>query len=147
MTTKTKIKALSLILVAVSIWAYFNLKSDTKDNTEAISTESIETIMPKKNIVNNKLVNIENKTKEKWGRDPFRNKKPKKRVIKKTRTKSISWKLSGILFNSDSPIAIINNKPVKIGDKIGNAKVITIDKKSVILEHNGNKITITVTKG
>ncbi|MCK4574027.1 MAG: general secretion pathway protein GspB [candidate division Zixibacteria bacterium] len=44
-------------------------------------------------------------------------------------------------------MAIINNRPVKTGDTINDARVVQIDKKEVVLEHKGKRIRLTIAKG
>jgi hypothetical protein len=47
------------------------------------------------------------------------------------------WNLTEILISDERRIAIINNKPVKAGDMINNAKVISINTDHVVLtRHN-----------
>ncbi|MFH0762303.1 MAG: hypothetical protein V1925_00205 [Candidatus Omnitrophota bacterium] len=41
--------------------------------------------------------------------------------------------LSGILWDKDKPLAIINNKVVKTGDKAGGCRVVEIKEESVVL--------------
>lgn len=61
-----------------------------------------------------------------WGRNPF--------IIKKIHAKTVTeLTLSGIMWDLESPRAIINNEVVKETDKIGENTVIEIRKTSVIL--------------
>lgn len=52
--------------------------------------------------------------------------------------------LNGIMYLEDGPRALINNSIVEKGDTIGGAKVISINKKSVILESENNEITLNL---
>ena len=110
--------------------------------TTAVQREEPKTQSP----ATPKLVNVEQKAKEPWGSDPFLRKKVDKRPTGDTR-KSLKWQLSGILYNSTSPVAIINNERVRRGDGVGGARVVSIQKTNVTLEHNGKKMTLTVSKG
>lgn len=61
-----------------------------------------------------------------WAKDPF---SPSGALIEDSGT----LKLSGILWDKENPVAIINKKIVKKGDKIGNNTVVDINQVSVIL--------------
>lgn len=80
-----------------------------------------------------------------WGGDPFRAKPKTKRTTNHRQT--ISYELSGIIYSPDYPLAVINRKTVGVGDKVGNARVKTIEKTKVILDHNGTELTLTVNRG
>ncbi|MCX6827457.1 MAG: hypothetical protein NTV06_09395, partial [candidate division Zixibacteria bacterium] len=78
-----------------------------------------------------------------WGKDPFR-----PRIIQASSPSNPNpvWSLGGILYNEDSPAAIINSKVVKTGQTIDGARVIRIDKKMVTLDKNGAIISLTLEK-
>jgi len=67
--------------------------------------------------------------------------------IRKTDKKNIEHKiplatdaiLTGIFWNEDNPLAILNDKVVGINDEIGNFKVVQIKEKSVILVNKQGK--------
>lgn len=147
MSESTRKKIIAGILVVVVIWGYQNLKppsdkpaprKDTAAEVQKPAPKVAQAAAPK-------LVNVEQKVKEPWGSDPFRVVKSRKSPGQKE--SALKWVLSGILYNSSSPTAIINKKPVKQGDLINGARVVRIDKKTVTLEYNGNRMTVTVTKG
>ena len=52
--------------------------------------------------------------------------------------KGVSWKENGASF------AVINQEIVKIGDTIGDSKVVSIEKKSVTLEKDGQKYILVL---
>ena len=58
-----------------------------------------------------------------WGRDPFQ----------EVDISFSELKLQGIMWDDKTPKALINNKIVKIGDKIDVIKVVDIKRESVIL--------------
>lgn len=92
-----------------------------------------------------KTINVAEMKNKQWGDDPFR-------AILKSSAKKISpsqpsWKLTGIVYNSNKPLAVINGKSVSVGDNVGDAKVVEIGRKSVIIERAGARITLTVSKG
>jgi hypothetical protein len=89
------------------------------------------------------LIDIEKLEPLPWGNDPFHGDDRKNRPVTKG---SLGWVLTGIIYDEDAPVAIINNKPVGVGESIGNAKVITIERKQVIIKNGNKEITLTVTK-
>ncbi len=89
------------------------------------------------------LIDVEQYEKEAWGKDPFRHYRKKKEITPVT----LSWNLSGIVYSPDNQIAVINNKTVRVGDRVDQARVIQIKKDQVLIEHHGSPVTLTVTKG
>ncbi|MEW6412941.1 MAG: hypothetical protein AB1483_10800 [Candidatus Zixiibacteriota bacterium] len=148
MSESTRKKIIAALMVAALIWGYNNFKPESPQPVERQQSASVaQPAAPTAPApAKPKLVNVEQKSKEPWGSDPFR-------VVKgaaaqtHSRVSALKWKLSGIFYNSDSPVAIINNKRVKAGDTVSEAKVISIDKETVKLQYNGNTMTLTVTKG
>lgn len=53
-----------------------------------------------------------------------------------------TYQLQSIIIRKTKRIALINENLVTIGDKVGNATVIGIDKNAVILSESGKKTTI-----
>jgi hypothetical protein len=51
-------------------------------------------------------------------------------------------RLEGIIWDEDSPIAIINGKVVGVTDEINGAKIIQIKQNEVVLEVNGEKMPL-----
>ncbi len=148
MSESTRKKIIAAILLVALIWGYNNLFSNSKKpvknnkTTTSIQAQQLTTTAPAKP----KLVNVEQKTKEPWGGDPFRL-ETGNTSQRHSPVTVLKWKLSGIFYNSASPVAIINRKRVKAGDTVSEAKVISIDREAVTLEHNGTRMTLTVTKG
>lgn len=54
--------------------------------------------------------------------------------------------LSGVITSGKSPSAIINNEVYRVGDVIGNKKVVKIMPKMVILEYGREEIVLTLEK-
>jgi hypothetical protein len=65
-------------------------------------------------------------------RDPFSNTAPS------------PFKLSGIIYSPDKPVAIVNGKTVSIGELIGEAKVSNIKEGSVELSFHDETIILTL---
>lgn len=93
------------------------------------------------------FIDVEEKGKAAWGKDPFRAKKVRKARSVRVRRNEPEWFLSGILYNSNQPLAVINKRTVKAGDIVDHARVIQIDRKKVLLEYKGSRFELTVTKG
>jgi len=52
--------------------------------------------------------------------------------------------VSGLVWGSDSPLAIINGQVCKVGDMIENARIESIDKNGVVVEFDWRKFTLPV---
>lgn len=84
-----------------------------------------------------------------WGDDPFRSIRHYSRpqVGGDDESTSLEWVLAGIIYGNQSPIAFVNSHMVGVGDKVGSATVIAIDRESVTLEYLGRTITLKLHKG
>jgi len=142
-------KIMVVLMVGVMVWAYFNMTPSTSPPASVDRPQTIQPITSAgTGATTGERLNVDQKSKAPWGRDPFRPVTVAS-VPKSSRRQVVhnDWQLSGILYNSQSAVAIINNKPVKIGDTINDARVVQIDKKEVVLEHKGKRIRLTVAKG
>lgn len=74
-----------------------------------------------------------------WERDPF--KLPPKEV---SRTEGLN--LTGVIYDGESPVAVINDIIVHEGDEIEGVKVIKIEQNSVVLEKDGKPFTLELLK-
>jgi hypothetical protein len=76
-------------------------------------------------------------------RDPFDNNLPKKAgVTGDTKSGPPALTVSGVLWGGSIPQAIINDKVVKVGDKIEKAEVISISKEGVSVLYGEQEYTI-----
>jgi len=132
-------------LTIVAILALMSLQADEIDEMVSKITSSRESIIPKKKLISTKspmpvLVVVDNNASNKKGDGNITLAKPK----------DDTFNLTAIMNNS----AHINNKWVKIGEKIGNYKLVDIMDDSVFLKDenktkiiffkkNDNKIKIT----
>ncbi|UCE24321.1 MAG: hypothetical protein JSU74_13695 [Candidatus Zixiibacteriota bacterium] len=151
MSESTRKKIIAAVMVVVIIWGYNNLKPSDGPTKKPVRTKETAVSVqppapPPQSPSAPKLVNVEQQAKEPWGADPFRVKSRSGKKDGKARKKP-RWQLSGILHNAQAPIAIINKRQVKTGQTINDAKVVKIDKRTVTIEHNGKRMTLTVTKG
>ena len=51
--------------------------------------------------------------------------------------------VSGVIWNTSKPQAILNNQVVAIGDKIEGATILGIDSKNIEIEFNGKHVTVS----
>ncbi|MCK9572331.1 MAG: general secretion pathway protein GspB [Candidatus Omnitrophica bacterium] len=65
--------------------------------------------------------------------------------IKKEVSMPPELKVNGLVWGSDSPLAIINGQVCKVGDTIENARIESIDKNGVVIEFDWRKFTLPVT--
>ncbi|HOD66279.1 MAG TPA: hypothetical protein PK186_05775 [candidate division Zixibacteria bacterium] len=77
-----------------------------------------------------------------WGEDPFRVRV--RRTDREPAAPAPSWRLSGIVYSENHPLAIINSRPVGVGDRVDGAVVIDINKRQVTLEADGRRFQINV---
>jgi hypothetical protein len=86
-----------------------------------------------------------------WGSDPFRRQNTHsdapRRIEVRDQEPIPVWRLTGIIYNANLPLAVVNGKTVGIGDIIDQAKIVTIDRSKVLLQYRGNQIELRVTKG
>lgn len=142
-------KIIAGIMICVIIWAGFNLDNGPKTLPSIDIPKTIQPLSPdslRASHILSKQV-IEDREKASWGRDPFISKdlgvESKVQIPVK---RNLVWNLSGIIYGND-PIAIINKKPVKVGQRINNAEIVKIDKNRVTIKYNDKQILLTVSKG
>lgn len=151
MSEQMRTKVIAGFLIVALIWAGLNYNSNSSKTTvDAPQTiPLIETGLTTNNVSTN-FIDIEKYDTVSWGRSPF-NRASFSTIDKpQTRTQNnntLSWILSGIIINNSTPIAIINKRPVKIGETIDKAIVTQIEKEKVIIKYNQKEITLTVSKG
>ena len=68
--------------------------------------------------------------------------KPKVVVVQKKRVKSEPLLLTSILYSSTRKIVIINEKMLRVSDRIDGARLVSINKNSVRLIRNGKTINL-----
>ena len=131
------------------LWAVFNF-SDLKSTTPAGTSPAanLQTIAPVTASItpSTRLINIEEKQAESWGKDPFRTFAVGPSPASKA-TSRLGWVLGGIIYSNQAPVAFINKRMVRVGDRIGEATVVSISKKSVILDIRGRQTTLKLSKG
>ena len=128
------------------IWGIYNFLPKDKQSTNDSSIAANPASMP---LVSHmpaveKSIDVAEMKSKSWGNDPFRVTDKKTGYIETV--EKPRWRLSGIVYNSIKPLAIINGKSVAVGDNVGNASIVEIKRESVIVEHSGTRITLKVSK-
>ncbi len=149
-----KIIVLSSLPVAL-IWGYYNLiaKSDTTTgpwpDNQAAATVASALPAPLPSPATDSAIIQKIRTRS-WGVDPFRGRTVshgEPTIAQPTVTKSgLSWVLNGIIFSETSPVAYVNGRLVKVGEIVNTAKVVSIDRRTVTLEIDGRRMTISLSK-
>ncbi|OGX33459.1 MAG: hypothetical protein A2787_08905 [Omnitrophica WOR_2 bacterium RIFCSPHIGHO2_01_FULL_48_9] len=62
--------------------------------------------------------------------------------IKPEPPKAPNFRISGVVWNTDRPQAIINNQVVSVGDTIDNSKIVSINKVGIDVISGGQKFSI-----
>lgn len=63
-------------------------------------------------------------------------------VFSESSKEQITWSLSAVRISDNDKTAIINGKLVREGDEINQAKVLEIKSKSVLIDHENNKLLV-----
>lgn len=151
MTERTRQKVIAGVMIASLIWAGVNYNSDTKKEQPVEQAKTIQPLDASK-VKSTQHILSKNITdeysKKSWGRSPF--------VSTYSLTQSgttafapetVGWNLSGIMFNKTSPVAVINKRPVKVGEIVDRAEVLAIEKDEVIIKIDDKQIKLKVSKG
>ena len=141
MTEKTRKSIVYLALVAAVGWGAYNFlgKRSTVEITapETIQPASTQAAQTGAGDHPDILADSDRP----WGSDPFRTRRTA------PGRSGPSWVLTGIVYNSTSPLAYINRKAVREGESVDNATVMKIERKSVTLKYQGSEFTIRVSRG
>jgi len=137
------------------VWAVLNYPSKksvspppASDATVSVKTPMLE-FSVQTPVKQAPAIDVEAKRKEPWGDDPFRlpGHYSRPQADDNSEPTSLAWALAGIIYNNQSPIAFVNSHLVGVGDKVGTATVVAIDRESVTLEYQGRMITLKLHKG
>lgn len=70
---------------------------------------------------------------------------PKSKSIPVTKPeKKMKLLLNGVLLSNETNIAMINNKPFSVGDKIDEMTIISIDQEKVVLKNDERELSIKI---
>lgn len=64
------------------------------------------------------------------------------RPVAEPRPPQTEFILNGIMYIDGSPRAIINDSMVGVGDAVSGARVLKIEKRNVVLQHNGAEVIL-----
>ncbi|PKK82909.1 MAG: hypothetical protein CVT49_11400 [candidate division Zixibacteria bacterium HGW-Zixibacteria-1] len=144
MDTKKRQRIIYVIFIAAVIWGVYNL-SGNKPRTQVDVPRPVAKLDAIRTGIKTESINIEKYSALEWGRDPFY-RGPKHIILSAVGVTQPVWTLSGILFDNNSPSAIINKKIVRGGDIINGARVVQVDKETVTLDKDGLQFTLTIIK-
>jgi hypothetical protein len=158
MSESSRKKLMYGILVAAVLFGVYNFMQPRKQapGQTADAAGQVSAVNAGIGPAQGKTIDIAQKQSESWGRDPFRsgstpsNSAPTPvapRIAAVAAVPMPTWRLSGIIFNSKQPLALINGKLVGIGDQVDQARVSKIDQTKVTIIYNGTPIDLHVTKG
>lgn len=141
MSEKTRKRIVYLALVAAIVWGAYNFLG-RRHTIEIAAPETIQPATAQSSPTGSgEHPDILADTDRPWGSDPFRTRHTA------SGHSGPAWVLTGIVYNSTSPLAYINRKAVREGESIDNAKVMKIERKSVTLKYQGSEFTIRVSRG
>lgn len=140
MNEKIRKRIVFAMLPLAIIWAAYKF-SGPKPEIEIERPETIKPITTQQMAAEGNAVRHPDMSTKPWGLDPFRT------VRTVPSKKDLAWTVTGILYNSVTPLAYVNREMVREGDTIDDAVVVKIDKRSVTLEYRGDQFTIAVSKG
>jgi hypothetical protein len=148
-------KVVFAILPLAIFWAVFNYPSKETSPQPPIAAATISAKTPQvapsvqATVRSTPAVDVEARRRQPWGDDPFRSPghfSPRQSGGNDEST-SLAWALAGIVYSDQSPIALVNSHMVGVGDKVGSATVVAIDRESVTLEYQGRSIILKLHKG
>ena len=144
MNTNNRQKIVYFLFIIAVIWGVYNMMGESEKQVSDIPRPAarkgaVASSAPIKSIDIKKYNSLD------WGRDPFyRGEQQGYRPI--ILNLQPVWRLGGILYDKSNPSAIINKKIVRGGDIIDGARVVQIDKETVILDKEGLQFTLTIEK-
>ena len=128
--SKNKFLSFITIILIVSLVAFFIINPPKNRFRKALS----KTVTPQ---VQQALIQAEeNARQDQQGQAPL--------GLLNSASSDQGFKLTGIMFSDDGPMAIINNEIVKPGEIISGATVSSIEKGQVKLTFHGQELTLSV---
>jgi len=150
---------LVLILIAASIWGYQNIFGEKRTSTAArpataaataIRPPAVQRPAAKAATARSTVIpNVDELRQMSWGADPFRRQLPtaSPKTTGNRANNKPEWRLTGIFFSDSGPIAVINDKLVRVGETIDQAEIVDINKKQVTLRTGGKERILTLPNG
>ncbi len=143
-----KRKTIVYILFGLAlIYGFYNLESGFDKKAAKLAHAPAPASEPAAPVlIPAKTINIEQYSTLSWGRDPFYRAK-RNAPAAAAKKKQIEWILGGIMYDANSPTAVVNKKIVAVGDKINGAIIIDISKTKVVLKKgNSDIVTLKIKK-
>lgn len=148
-------KIVFAILPLAIFWAVFNYPSKKTSPQLPVPEATVSAEAPltassaQTPVRSAPAIDIEARRREPWGDDPFRSPGhySRRQADDNSEPTSLAWALAGIIYSDNNPIALVNSHMVGVGDKVGSATVVAIDRESVTLEYQGRTITLKLNKG
>ncbi|SYZ72508.1 hypothetical protein TRIP_C20623 [Candidatus Zixiibacteriota bacterium] len=82
-----------------------------------------------------------------WGSDPFSRENNRLAIVTTpTAPERPVWTLGGILYDETHPAAIVNGRIVRKGESVNGAVVSHIGRNQVILQKDGEEISLSIAK-
>jgi hypothetical protein len=154
MNEGTRKKLVYGLLVAAIIFGAYNFVQPRRKPALTLGDTALNTTTGAgAATVQGKTIDVAAKEAESWGRDPFRAGASPSQVpklahkVESTAAPLPTWRLSGIIFNTHQPLALINGRMVGVGDKVDEARVSKIEQTKVTIIYNGAPIDLRVSKG
>ncbi len=147
MNAATRRRGLYVLLGLAIVWGMYNMNAprNSKPKSDAVPAATASAPQVKASARQANLADYEAKP---WGRDPFRTQSHRNgsaQMPSANRPAQAAWRLSGIVYSEGTPLAIVNNRPVRVGDHINGATVMDINRREVTLDAGGSRVTLRVT--
>ncbi|NQT95898.1 MAG: general secretion pathway protein GspB [Candidatus Omnitrophica bacterium] len=147
MDKKKREQVILVVLIPLFLMSLLFMRSQKKPSGEATET-AISEVEPDQSLDNLKrLAKVSEVMYKAGSRDPLKDllllylyKEPIKKPDKILPLPSLT--ISGLIWNTDMPQAIINGKVTKVGDTIEGVKLIAVAKEGITVEYSGEKVII-----
>ncbi|UCD17664.1 MAG: hypothetical protein JSV44_01825 [Candidatus Zixiibacteriota bacterium] len=144
MDPKKRQTIIGILFVGAVIYGLLEFTRETKPPSSPAPQPLAAMPAAERGTPSHRTIDIEEYSGLQWGRDPFYrgiNNSPAR-----PKPETVKWTLNGILYDENTPSAMINHQIVKPGDIIDGAEVIEIGKQGVILYKNGSRFWLHITK-
>ena len=111
--------------------------SPPQESLKPMTVDELEFIFTEKEEINREKEEAKHLT---WDRDPFGLEVP----VEEEEEERFEFTLNGIIWDKDSPYAIINEEVVGSGGKVGSYTVVEIKEDSVLLDDGTERITLRI---
>jgi len=151
MESKKKVVILvALILILIISWLFlFRRASLAKKKLPIEKTEKERTSIEMMLTTSRDLKRIRRELREEQAglKVSYRNPLIPSFLKRTAEEESVSLVLSGIVYDGEEPLAIIDDSVLKTGDSISGLKIIRISPETVILSDNKRRVTLNLEEG